>query len=71
MERALEETITEKEAVAVVKKLIECAKAGEPWAIKELIDRCIGKPKESVEIKGNLTVTEFFRAISEPTLLTG
>jgi hypothetical protein len=34
---------------AAVAKLVEKAKAGELPAIKELLDRCLGRPKETVE----------------------
>ena len=68
MEHAFNELVTAEEAEAVVLKLIGCAKAGEPWAIKELIDRCIGKPKESLELTGEFTLAEFYRALA-PKLL--
>ena len=36
----------------VADKFIEAAKAGEPWAMKEIGDRMDGKPKQSQEISG-------------------
>jgi hypothetical protein len=35
--------------VAAVKKLVQRARAGELSAIRELLDRCCGRPKETVE----------------------
>ncbi len=38
------ESVTDADLAAVVRTLIDAAKGGEPWAVKELLDRCIGKP---------------------------
>ena len=35
---------------AVAERLVEKAKAGEPWAVKELLDRTCGKPKLTVDM---------------------
>lgn len=35
--------VTPADLKAVIGKMIEAAKAGEPWAIKETLDRCIGR----------------------------
>ena len=29
---------------------VSAAQNGEPWAIKEILDRCLGKPRESLDI---------------------
>ena len=41
---ALAATVTEDDLHAVIVKLVERAKAGERWAVCELLDRCLGKP---------------------------
>lgn len=45
--RAALATVTKDQLVNVVQKLVVAAEAGEPWAVKELLDRCLGKPKET------------------------
>jgi hypothetical protein len=44
---ALMASITEKDIAAVVKALVKAAKAGEPWAVRELLDRALGRPVEA------------------------
>ena len=36
---------------AIAEKLAEAAEAGEPWAVKEIIDRVDGKPHQSTSIE--------------------
>jgi hypothetical protein len=40
----LADSVTEKDMRAVVRALVAKAKAGEPWAVKELLDRLLGRP---------------------------
>ena len=47
------ESTTVEEFQAVRNALVKAAKAGQPWAVKEYLDRIIGKPKESVEVTGD------------------
>lgn len=44
---ALLEAVTPEDIAAVVRALIDKAKSGDVAAIRELIDRCIGKPQET------------------------
>ena len=37
--------------------------AARRWAIKEVLDRALGKPKEHLELTGDFTLTEFYRAL--------
>ena len=37
---------------AIATKLIEAAEDGEPWAVKEIMDRMDGKPIQAQEITG-------------------
>ena len=45
---ALAETVTEADLQAVIGKLVEKARAGERWAVRELLDRCLGKAIQPV-----------------------
>lgn len=47
--RALHEVVSEKDFREVAKQLLEIAKSGEGWAIRELFDRVLGKPTQPVE----------------------
>jgi hypothetical protein len=38
-------TVTEADIRDVIRKLVSAAKAGEPWAVRELLDRVFGKPE--------------------------
>ena len=44
---ALTETVTANDMAEVFRVLVERAKAGESWAVKELLDRTLGKPQEA------------------------
>ncbi len=53
---ALAATVTEDDLRAVIAKLVEKAKAGERWAVCELLDRCLGKPVQPTASEGELEV---------------
>jgi hypothetical protein len=36
----------------IVEGVVEAAEAGEPWAVKEIMDRLEGKPVQATEITG-------------------
>src|SRR5262245_54917021 len=46
---ALFQAVTPEDVRAVAAKLVAEAKAGQPWAVKEFFDRCVGKPVATVE----------------------
>ncbi len=46
----LAETVTAEDIRAVLTVLVEKAKAGERWAVCELLDRCLGKAMQSQHI---------------------
>lgn len=50
LKAAMLNAVTAKDMVAIVKKLIKQAKAGDVPAIKELFDRCLGKPLQTHEV---------------------
>ena len=48
---AMLSAVTQKDFREVVKALIQRAKAGDVAAIRELLDRCIGKPTQPLDIE--------------------
>ena len=40
----------------VIAMLVKKAKAGEPWAVRELLDRTLGKPHQMLELTGMSTM---------------
>jgi len=46
---AMAESVTRDDIRAVALVLVQQAKAGAPWAIRELLDRCLGRPLPAVE----------------------
>ena len=47
--KALADTVSFEDVAEVTQKLLDAAKAGEPWAIRELLDRVLGKPHVQVD----------------------
>jgi len=41
--QALLFAVSYEDIVAVVRCLVKAARAGQPWAVKELLDRCLGR----------------------------
>lgn len=52
-ERLLHET-SRDDFRAIIDQLIEAAKRGEPWAVKDVLDRVLGKPKQAVQFDGEV-----------------
>jgi len=50
--KTLGEAVTPDDLADVLAVLVEQAKAGEPWAVRELLNRCLGKPSERHELAG-------------------
>ena len=48
----LAETVTAEDIRAVLTVLVEKAKAGQPWAVKEFLDRTLGKYDQRLEVTG-------------------
>lgn len=46
----LADTVKDEDVEAVVAQLIKAARAGEQWAIREFLDRLMGKAKTQIEI---------------------
>ncbi len=53
---ALAATVTEEDLAEVIGKLVEKAKAGERWAVCELLDRCLGKSVQPTASEGEVEV---------------
>ena len=51
--QALAEAVSADDLARVAQKLVAAAKAGEPWAVRELLDRCLGKPHVQVELQAD------------------
>lgn len=49
--KALADTVSADDVAEVTRRLIEAAKAGEPWAVHELLDRLIGKPSVQIDFQ--------------------
>jgi hypothetical protein len=49
---ALFNALTDDDVRKVIRVLIAKAEAGEPWAVRELLDRCMGKPDLRVGVEG-------------------
>lgn len=49
--QALASSVSAADVAEVTAKLLEAAKAGEPWAIRELLDRCLGKPHVEIGVQ--------------------
>ena len=55
---ALAEAVTPEDVGDVVKVLVAAAKEGKPWAVTLLLDRCLGKPKQAIEIEAEIENTK-------------
>ena len=64
----LAETVTDDDMRDVVRVLIDKAKAGEPWAVRELLDRCLGKVTTTDEPRGEPTEVVVRYDVKVPTL---
>ena len=57
--------ISVEDCDAVLRKLTKQAIAGESWAVKEFLDRVMGKAKETVQIEGGVSMLEMLRVSLE------
>ena len=49
----LARSVTPDDLQDVIGQLLKQAKDGEPWAIRELLNRCLGRPSQAVSIESN------------------
>ena len=70
MSDAIDAALTPAKLKSIVAAWLSAASNGEPWAVKELLDRCSGKAAQSIELHGDLsfTVSEFYRALADRCL---
>jgi len=47
--KALADSISADDIADVAMQLLDAAKAGKPWAIRELLDRCMGKSRVQID----------------------
>src|SRR5262249_54998007 len=50
LRRLLLETVSEDDLIEVIRVMVGEAKAAKPWAVKELLDRLLGKPAQAVQV---------------------
>ncbi len=62
----LARTVTEADLRAVIASLVERARAGERWAVCELLDRCLGKPAQQVAPTDEKKPQSFVFTFSDP-----
>ena len=60
--KALADTVSAGDVAQVAQKLVDAAKAGEPWAVRELLDRLLGKPQVQIALEAN---ADYVREYSE------
>lgn len=59
---ALADAVSAEDMAEVARKLVKAAKKGAPWAVKELFDRCLGKPHVQIELQAD---TDYIREYDE------
>jgi hypothetical protein len=52
--KTLAEAVSAEDITQVVQRLVAAAKAGEPWAVRELLDRLLGKPHVQIELQADM-----------------
>ena len=55
---ALANAVTPEDIRDVALKLLQSAKAGEAWAVHELLDRCLGKPDQKLAVEAQVTIDD-------------
>jgi hypothetical protein len=54
--KVFQQAVSHKDMVAIAKKLVKKAKAGDVKAAKEVLDRCMGKAEQPVRVDATLDV---------------
>ena len=68
--RLIREAVTDDDLRAVVRCVVKKAKAGEPWAVKELLDRLAGKPTQAADEHAGRVIHPHIGPPPEPRELT-
>ncbi len=61
----LARTVTENDLRAVIGEMVKQARAGEQWAVCELLDRCLGKSVEPTALEGEMQVCRIRLEVDE------
>ena len=67
----LRKCVSDEDFKKVSAKLLERAVAGEPWAIRELMDRLMGKPKQFAEVDLSATYVDPKTIVNNVAILLG
>ena len=54
------ECVTEEDFKAVIAQLVALARSGEDWAVKEFLDRVLGKSRQTVDVNGALDLIKLY-----------
>ena len=49
---ALARAVTPEDLEEAIRAMVDLAKAGESWAVRELLNRCLGRPAQTVALEG-------------------
>lgn len=52
---AMDKALTPERAERIVEQYLLACEAGEAWALKDFLDRCLGKAQDNVKIEGVVT----------------
>ena len=63
--KLLDEAIDEKTTLRIINVWLANAAAGQPWAVKEFLDRCLGKSDQKLDVNMAFTLAEAVRTITE------
>ncbi len=67
----LYDCVTEEDYQEICRSLIRKARAGEPWAVRELLDRLLGKSTQHVDLKHTLTIRDVIDQIQKAEVIEG
>lgn len=67
----LRDCVTDKDFIKVAKKLLEKAQDGESWAVAELLNRLMGKPRQVAEVDIKQTNVDPRQVVNNIALILG
>jgi len=62
--RAVIEAVTPEDVQEVIDKLMGEAKAGKPWAVREFLDRVVGKPDQKLSVDADVSGDDVREAVN-------
>jgi len=63
--QALAEAVSAEDLAEVTRKLVKAAKAGKPWAVRELLNRCLGKPSVQIDLQADVEAVREYTEVEE------